>query len=413
MRRLVRVLARVGAAESEPELHVVGRGLLIGASLLGAAVCVVFAVLGVTAGPAQSGPTQAGAAINAAFAAILLANVAAVAVHRRFMVFLVVAQVTALWFPLMLVVTPVGFRFNMVPLPWTVLPALTAAAFQGRRATLFWLGLTALAVVGAVSIMPIPSDASVMVPLWADKASVIVNTIALAGFTVLGMLYLVETRAELLTALAEEHGRSEALLHNVLPPAIAARLKRAPGTIADRFDAATILFADIVGFTQLSARMTPEDLVALLNDLFSEFDRLVEKHGLEKIKTIGDAYMVVGGLPNPRQDHGPAVASLALDMLHSLEEHRRTRGHELAVRIGLNSGPVVAGVIGVRKFAYDLWGDAVNLASRMESHGVPGTIHVGPGAVDHLRDRFVLESRGSIPIKGKGDMATWFLVGRR
>jgi adenylate cyclase len=214
-------------------------------------------------------------------------------------------------------------------------------------------------------------------------------------------------------ALAEEERRSEHLLLNILPETIAGRLKEKEQTIADGFSDVTILFADIVGFTSMSARMSPEAVVAMLNEIFSAFDELTQRHQLEKIKTIGDAYMVVGGLPQPRTDHLEAVAELALDMREAVERLPPQEAERLQIRIGINTGPVVAGVIGRNKFAYDLWGDAVNTAARMESSGVPGHIQVTREVYVGLRERYLFEERGTLPIKGKGDMTTYFLLGRR
>jgi adenylate cyclase len=214
-------------------------------------------------------------------------------------------------------------------------------------------------------------------------------------------------------ALAEEERKSEHLLLNILPAAIAGRLKEKEQTIADRFAEVSILFADIVGFTRMSAHMPPDAVVAMLNEIFSSFDQLTERHGLEKIKTIGDAYMVVGGLPEPRADHLQAIAELALDMREAVEHLPPHNGEHLQIRIGINTGPVVAGVIGKNKFAYDLWGDAVNTAARMESSGVPGHIQVTQAVYLGLRERYLFEERGTVSIKGKGDMTTYFLSGRR
>jgi class 3 adenylate cyclase len=171
------------------------------------------------------------------------------------------------------------------------------------------------------------------------------------------------------------------------------------------------LFADIVDFTSRSERIAPEQVVEVLNDLFSAFDRLAWQRGLEKIKTIGDAYMVVGGLPEPRPDHAEAVAEMALTMLEEVTGRSDPSGRPLAVRIGIDTGPVVAGVIGTSRFSYDLWGDTVNTASRMESHGVPGCIQVTGRTYRRLRDRYRFQRRGPIPVKGKGDVVTYFLVG--
>jgi class 3 adenylate cyclase len=213
--------------------------------------------------------------------------------------------------------------------------------------------------------------------------------------------------------LAVERAKSESLLRNILPVEIAERLKSEPSHIADAFKDVTILFADIVGFTDLSTRLSPGELVAMLNRLFTAFDDLADKHGLEKIKTIGDAYMVVGGLPEARADHAEAVVGMGLEMRDAVALVARETGYDLRVRIGVNTGPVVAGVIGKKKFAYDLWGDAVNTASRMESHGLPGEIQVTEATWAKVEDAFELESRGTVTVKGKGEMAAWFVRGRK
>ncbi|HEX8458979.1 MAG TPA: adenylate/guanylate cyclase domain-containing protein [Pyrinomonadaceae bacterium] len=216
-----------------------------------------------------------------------------------------------------------------------------------------------------------------------------------------------------LAQLRIEREKSERLLLNILPSAIAERLKEEQGIIAESFTEATILFADVVGFTQMSARITPVELVYLLNEIFSAFDELATRHGLEKIKTIGDAYMVASGLPERRPDHAEAMAELALDMQDALAAFNRARAASLDIRTGINTGPVVAGIIGTSKFIYDLWGDAVNTASRMESHSTPGRIQVTEATYERLRDRYRLEPRGTVNVKGKGEMPTYFLLGRK
>ncbi|MCT7966612.1 CHASE domain-containing protein [Laspinema sp. D1] len=213
--------------------------------------------------------------------------------------------------------------------------------------------------------------------------------------------------------LEVEQAKSERLLLNVLPKAIAERLKEDTQTIAESFPEVTVLFADIVGFTKLAARISPTELVQLLNEIFTIFDRLAEKHGLEKIKTIGDAYMVVGGLPVQRHNHASAIAEMALDMQIEILHFNRKCHESFAMRIGIHSGPAIAGVIGTHKFIYDLWGDTVNIASRMESHGVPGRIQVSSTTYSLLQSSYCFECRGPIPIKGKGEMLVYLLTGRK
>ena len=213
-------------------------------------------------------------------------------------------------------------------------------------------------------------------------------------------------------ALAVEQQRSERLLLNVLPAPIAARLKAGEGVIADAFPEVTVLFADLVDFTRRSRRIGPAQVVATLNELFSAFDVLAQRHGLEKIKTIGDAYMVAGGLPEPRPDHAEAVAEMALAMQAEVAGHADPSGRPLQLRIGIDTGPVEAGVIGTSKFSYDLWGDTVNTASRMESLGVAGCIQVTARTYQRLRDGYRFEPRGPIPVRGMGEMVTYLLLGR-
>ena len=213
--------------------------------------------------------------------------------------------------------------------------------------------------------------------------------------------------------LSEEQAKSEALLLNILPRQVAGRLKNSSATIADGFLEATILFADLAGFTKLSATLSPGQVVHLLNEVFSAFDQLAEKHGLEKVKTIGDAYMVVGGIPDLRPDHPEFVARMALEMRETVHAINERNGWGLRLRIGMNTGPVVAGVIGLKKFIYDLWGDAVNIASRMESTGVENEIQVTRSTFDRLQDKFLFEPRGLVQVKGKGEMETFFLKGPR
>ncbi|MDD5303584.1 MAG: adenylate/guanylate cyclase domain-containing protein [Elusimicrobia bacterium] len=213
---------------------------------------------------------------------------------------------------------------------------------------------------------------------------------------------------------------SERLLHNVLPSSIVERLRmrpedaveNLPDIIADRFAEVTVLFADIVGFTKFSETVSPEALVDILNDLFTRFDDIADQRGLEKIKTIGDCYMAAAGIPVPTADHASRAAHMALDMIEALKRFNLRRRINLQVRIGIGSGEVVAGVIGRRKFRYDVWGDVVNTASRMESHGVPGRIQLTEATRQRLSEAFELEERGAIDVRGKGEMLTWFLNSR-
>jgi class 3 adenylate cyclase len=282
-------------------------------------------------------------------------------------------------------------------------PLAVALYTAGAAGHLRWALLVAAVVVGgAVTYRPLVDQAPVLVVL-GDVVGVVSLWLATL---LLGAL----TREHRL--LEAERGRSERLLRNMLPTSIAERLKQQQEIIADGFPEVSVLFADIVGFTPHVERAPPQATVALLNELFSRFDALADAGGLEKIKTIGDAYMVAGGLPDPRPDHAGAVAELALGMLEVAAHRSLPDGAPVRLRLGIDSGPVVAGVIGRRKFSYDLWGDTVNTASRMASSGIPGCIQVTQRTRERLGERYRFRDRGRIQVKGKGEMTTYFLSGR-
>jgi class 3 adenylate cyclase len=295
--------------------------------------------------------------------------------------------------------------FSAVPLSVALVNAWAAGRRGWALAVVAWSGLTPLVFV-AVSDLPGDFAAQVLYGAVSDLSLLV--ALLLLGEAIRGRRALDEAHRLLLA----EQERSEGLLLNVLPAPIADRLKRGEEPIADRSPEVTVLFADLVDFTASSDRSSPERVVRVLADLFTAFDRLAARHGLEKIKTVGDAYMVAGGLPVPRPDHAQAVAEMALAVREEAGRHRDPAGRPLQVRIGIDSGPVVAGVIGTAKFSYDLWGDTVNTASRMESTGVPGCIQVTERAYRRLRDRYRFERRGPVQVKGKGELVTWFLVGR-
>jgi class 3 adenylate cyclase len=235
------------------------------------------------------------------------------------------------------------------------------------------------------------------------------------AFTILAIMsYVYSEAARKAEAKLElEQQKSEGLLLNILPASIAARLKEQKSVIADHFESTTVMFSDIVGFTALSEKITPTELVERLNRIFSAFDDLADRYGLEKIKTIGDAYMVAGGFPERRDGHANDVCAMALDMLEAIEACNRETGQPVSIRIGVHTGPAVAGVIGIKKFVYDVWGDTVNTASRMESSGMPGRIQLSAQAAAMLDGSFAVEERGRVDVRGKGHMTTYWLVGRR
>ena len=217
-----------------------------------------------------------------------------------------------------------------------------------------------------------------------------------------------------LAKLQEEKDKSENLLLNIFPKSIADRLKDGHRSIVDQFTDVTVMFADIVNFTARSSKLDPQKLIEFLNEVFSNFDKMAHTHGLEKIKTIGDSYMVVGGIPDPTDNHAEAIADMALDIISAIGHIAVNDTDPVSVRIGINTGPVRVGVIGTSKFSYDLWGETVNIASRMESHGIPGAIQVSESTYDLLQDKYIFEKRGEdIDVKGKGVMSTYLLTGKK
>jgi class 3 adenylate cyclase len=281
-----------------------------------------------------------------------------------------------------------------------------ALLFIGARQAVPWfLAFAGLVAVSAAIDPALAADAP-HIPSGVVVAFFALNILGVSTTVYVLLQYFVRARER---ALAD----SERLLLNVLPAPVAARLKQSGQVIADGFPAATVLFADIVGFTGLAERLAPADVVVLLDSVFARWDGLAARHGVEKIKTIGDAYMVAGGIPSPREDHAEAIADMALAMGAEVERCAAESGQALRVRIGIDTGPVVAGVIGRAKFIYDLWGDTVNTASRMESHGLPDAIQVTERTYEQLRDRYKLQQRGTIEVKGKGPMTTYLLIGRQ
>jgi adenylate cyclase len=284
--------------------------------------------------------------------------------------------------------------------------------FDPRRAA-FPIAISVIAAVLVVlAEIVVPRDTGVLSAhqLLANFVACIAGTMAIL-FAVIFHAVSAAARSE--AAIERERQRSEALLRNILPAPVAERLKGGgERLIADRYEEASVLFADMAGFTARASEMDPADLVRFLDRAFSEFDRLVDRHGLEKIKTTGDAYMVVSGVPVPRADHAPALADLALELQAIARSLGGRDGAALEIRVGLASGPVVAGVVGSKRFFYDVWGDAVNVAARMESTALPGRIQVSPAAFERLQGAFTLEPRGEVEIKGKGRMPTWLLIGR-
>ena len=330
---------------------------------------------------------------------------------RNFLWLLRVGQISILFAPTLSMIPLGGFLGAGGVGLWAILAPLGSLVFERVETAVRWYVAFAVVFLGSGIAGEIVGPVSPEVPRWFTTTMLALN-ITVGGAIVFTLLAVFASeRRQALDALRIEQAKAEELLLNILPKSIAERLKAQTRPIADHFGSASILFADVVDFTPWSEGMQPEQVVGHLDLLFSHFDGLAEEYGLEKIKTIGDAYMVAAGVPTPRPDHARALALVGLDMLAAMREHEELAALELELRIGINSGPVVAGVIGRKRFLYDLWGDAVNTASRMESHGAPGRIQITRATYELLADEFVCEPRGTIVVKGKGEIEVWYLVG--
>ena len=345
--------------------------------------------------------------------AVLLGALVVFSRTRDFPKLLVVAQLDILLAPTLSMIPLGGFvEAGGVGL-WGILAPLGTLVFSEVRTAARWYVAWVVVFLGSGIAGEIVGPVWDPLPVWFTTTMLALN-ITIGGAIVFTLLavFASERRAAL-AALRVEQVKAENLLLNILPRSIAERLKAEDRPIADQFDSASILFADVVDFTPWSERLPPSEVVGYLDRLFTHFDTLAERHGLEKIKTIGDCYMAAAGVPTPRPDHARVLALMALDMLEAMHSTDELGHLGLELRAGINSGPVVAGVIGRKRFLYDLWGDAVNTASRMESYGAPGRIQITRPTYELLRDEFECEPRGTITVKGKGEIEAWYLVGLR
>ena len=348
------------------------------------------------------------ALIPLAYQAVSLLGLALFARTKRYDLYRASQVFLILVLPFLLQWSLGGFVESSAVALWAFVAPLGALVFYGPRPAVGWFaGFAALVGISA-AIDPLLPEPDPPIPTWLVLTFFALNVLGPA-VTTFGLLeYFVRSRDRAYSLLAVEQERSERLLLSIFPPPIAERLKVSQGVIAERSEEVSVLFADITGFTPAAERLPPEEVVAILDEIFSAFDELVAEHGLEKIKTIGDGYMAAAGIPTPRPDHAEAAARAALAMRETLATLPAAAG--LSLRVGIDSGPAVAGVIGRTKFGYDLWGDTVNTASRMESHAPPGTIQVTERTRRRLGNGFVLEERPGVAVKGKGEMTTYLLV---
>ena len=411
--RLLEWVARIGSVPEDGPDERLRKATLTLSVVLEGGLATVWVVLYATLGLPVS------AVIPLGYQMVAFASLLHFAKTKRFAFFRTAQLFLSLLLPFLLQWSLGGFIASSAVSIWAFTSPLGALVFLSPSRAVPWFGAFATLIVASAFLDPHLVSKAAEISNAIRLSFFALNIVGVGGTTYFVLQYFVRERDQAMEALDREHRllqaeqeKSERLLLNVLPKEIADRLKETEGIIAERFPEVTVLFADIVGFTPLAGRMEPEAVVELLDELFVRFDDLAVRHGLEKIKTIGDAYMVAGGLPTPREDHAGAVAEMALDMRDAVEDVAAKSGHPLTVRIGIDSGPVVAGVIGRAKFSYDLWGDTVNMASRMESHGVSGAIQVTERTYEWLRDRYRFEERGTIQIKGKGEMRTYLLAGR-
>ena len=290
---------------------------------------------------------------------------------------------------------------------WGFLFPMGALVVYGPRQAIYWF----LAYAGILlALVPLSTQSPPLLPVLIGQSMMALNILIPGTFIFLGMCYFIAKKNHFYELLRLEEQKSESLLLNILPAETAKALRDTQNTIAASYEDASVLFFDLVGFTPLSARLGPNATVSMLNIIFSEFDDLVDRFHLEKIKTIGDSYMVAAGLPKRRDDHAQAIVALALELGKVTNSYSQLRGEKINFRTGIHSGPVTAGVIGKRKFAFDVWGDTVNIASRMESHGIPGKVHISQETYRLVRHEFHCDPRGEIEIKGMGTMQTWIVV---
>ena len=398
--RLIHWLAFLGAAESDPDSLRAQKATLT----VAAACIIVLAVIWVATYWILG--LRTAALIPFVYQLASVASLVLFARTRSFRFFSVsqAAMMTAL--PFLLQWTLGGYVASSAVSLWALVAAIGTLFFLSANASIPWfVAFLALSLVSGV-LEPLLAQSPAKIPDGVRTAFFVLNVGGVSVTAYVLLQYAVRARDA-------AFDRSEGLLLNVLPRSIAERLKRGAGVIADSHADVTVLFADVVDFTPFTERTDPARVVGVLDEIFSAFDALAQRHGLEKIKTIGDAYMVASGLPESRKDHAQAMAEMALEMQAEVDRIARPLGLDLALRIGMHSGPVIAGVIGRHKFSYDLWGDTVNTASRMESHGIARRIQVSDATYRHLCDEYEFEERGEIEVKGKGRRTAYLLVGRQ
>ena len=395
-------IARIGADPNDSDEVQLQKTLLVLGSFMFVMAGALWSILYFSFGEFIAGCIPLGYVIASSLTVVIFHF------SRRYRLFLFIQLLLILFLPFLLMIALGGFIKSSAVILWSLLSPLGAMLFGEPRMALRWLAayLSLAIVSGYFEFFPLVSSS--LSPATVTVFFILnIGTVSAIAIFLLG--YFVGEKNRLFILLRGEQTKSEKLLLNILPMEIAAILKNESRTIADHYTETSILFADMVGFTPLAAKLAPVEMVELLNEAFSHFDSLLDKYDVEKIRTIGDNYMVASGVPRRRSDHAQALVHMALEMRDFLATHTFRNGQQLRFRIGINSGPVIGGVIGKRKFVYDVWGDAVNVASRMESHGMGGTIQITQATYELIKDEFVCESRGTVDVKGKGHMEVWLV----
>jgi adenylate cyclase len=405
-REIFPFLARIGIDPNDSDEMRLRKTLLTLGSFTFIMAGVLWGILYFSFGEFIAGSIPLGYAILSSFSVLIFHFT-----HRH-RLFLFSQLLLILLLPFLLMIALGGFIKSSAVILWSILSPLGALLFDEPRQALRWLAAyLGLAIIsGYFEFHPLVSSSlsPAIVTIFF-----ILNIGTVSSIAIFLLAYFVGEKNRLFMLLRGEQAKSENLLLNILPKEIAAILKNESRTIADHYTEASVLFADMVGFTPLSAKLAPVEMVELLNEAFSFFDSLLDKYNVEKIRTIGDNYMVASGVPHRRTDHAQALVCMALEMRDFIATHTFRNGQRVDFRIGINSGPVIGGVIGKRKFVYDVWGDAVNVASRMESHGLGGAVQITRATYELIKDEFVCEPRGTVNVKGKGEMEVWLVVSEK
>ena len=400
------LIERIGIVASDSPEERIRKAVLVASAIMISTAAVPWGIIYVLFGEPQAG------LIPLAYVAVSSLSITIFAFTRKFRWFRFTQLTLILFLPFLLMEMLGGFVPGSGVILWALLCPLGAVMFTDRKQAAWWL-LAYIALVFVSGSLELGGADRNNLPDALISAFFVMNVLGPSLIVFVLLRYFASQKDSALTLLNVEQEKSQSLLLNVLPAEIAEELKNSDHTIAQYHEAVSVLFADVVGSTSLTVEYEPQRMVEMLNEVFSYFDMLTNKYGLEKIRTIGDNYMVAAGVPMPRDDHAIALANMALDMNAYISRRPATSATPLKFRTGMNTGPVVAGVIGQQKFHYDIWGDAVNIASRMESLGVPGKIQITREMYELLRGEFVCVPRGVVDIKGKGELETWWLEGRK